>query len=293
MKDEDKYSLFGVGFVLGEYAKTYPDEVICIDRESRFANSNNILYGRSTVHNYHPKEGDPFIDIRTNLLHFMQVLDLNINEDVTFNLISTFFVYGQGAQLPAKEDSPCNPSGFYSITANAREQLLRSYCGTFGLKYRILRLCNILGTGDKKASPKKNALQWMIKELAEGKEIKIYKGDNIRDYMDVRDCVRAIHLVLEKGEPNQAYNISSGVGRRISDLVERANHALGYTGKIGEQDVPEFHKVVQTPVFVADNSKLKALGYEPQYDINTTVEEIAHYYSDQWKEQQRLPKEQS
>lgn len=275
----DKTSVFGGGgFVLGEFCKTYPSEVAIVPRDDIFALDKNILYGISTVHNYHPKEGNPFIDIETNLLHFMKVLDSNINEDVVFNLISTWFVYGKCSDTPAKETSYCNPTGFYSVTARAREQLLISYCETFGLRYRILRLANVIGIGDKKASPKKNALQWMIKELAQGRGVEIYKGGAVRDYIDVRDVVQAIHLVLEKGELNQVYNISNGHGINISSLIDVAWRESGFKGSVGEKEVPDFHKIVQIPQFYADNSKIKALGYVQGRDIKTTVRELVHYY---------------
>lgn len=278
MEDKDKYSIFGAGFVLGEFAKQYPLESIVIGRDELTAKSDNILYGISTTDNYNPKNGDPHIDVQTNLVHFLKVLDLNINEEVTFNLVSTWFVCAN-APLPAKEDAVCDPKGFYSITALARERLLQSYCETFGLKYRIIRLCNIIGIGDEKASPKKNALQWMISELAKGNEVQLYKGDHVRDYMDVRDCAAAIKIVLEKGDLNQIYNVSNGVGRNVGELLDRANCAIGYKGKVTEKDTPDFHKQVQIQKFYMDNSKLKSLGHESQYDVNKTVEELALHYA--------------
>lgn len=272
-------SLFGAGFVGGEYAKQFAEKTVVVERNAKFAPTNNVLYMRSTIHNYHPKDGDLFIDIDTNLIHFMQVLEANSHkEDMIFNLVSSWFVYGKNGRLPASEDDLCNPTGFYSVTAFAREKLLQSYCETFGKKYRILRLGNVIGVGDKKVSARKNALQWMIKELAHGENVSVYKGGAIRDYIDVRDCARAIDLVIEKGELNQIYNISNGQGLNIADLIEVAHRASGYKGKVDEMEVPDFHKVVQTPKMYMNTRKLNALGYVKQHDIKTTIEELVHYY---------------
>ena len=60
--------------------------------------------------------------------------------------------------LPVNESQPCDPKGFYSITKKCAEDLLISFCNTFGVKYRIIRLCNVMGKGDKGASSKKNAI---------------------------------------------------------------------------------------------------------------------------------------
>lgn len=273
-----KTNIFGAGFILGKYAETYPEEVEIIPRNTIVAPApGNILYGISTVHNYHPTEGNPYIDIETNLLHFIKVLDNNINSEIVFNLISTWFVYGE-TEVPAKETSPCNPKGFYSITARAREQLLISLCETFHLKYRIMRLGNIIGIGDKKISKKKNALQFMVRELAQGRQVDLYKNGAVRDYMDVRDCVQAIHLILEKGELNQIYNVANGTGYNVRDLVEAAWQESEYRGKINDVEVPEFHKTVQCSRILLDVRKLKSLGYIQQYNVNQSVRELVHHY---------------
>ncbi len=273
----NKISLFGHGFIGREFTKQFPDTIV-VDHNAKYSPTNNVLYMRSTVHNYHPKDGDLYIDVDTNIIHFLQVLEANSHKtDMVFNLVSTWFVYGN-TDLPASETSPCNPTGFYSITARAREQLLISYAETFGLKYRILRLGNVIGIGDTKASPRKNAVQWMVKELAHGKDIQVYKNGAIRDFIDVRDCVGAIHLVLEKGELNTIYNVSNGEGLQISDLMSVAHRASKYTGKIGEIEAPPFHKIVQTSKMFLNVNKLKSLGYTKKHDIKTVIEELVHYY---------------
>lgn len=278
MEAQNKTSIFGAGFVLGKYAEMYPDEVKIVPRDEIYSFGGDILYGISTVHNYHPKDADPYIDISTNLVHFMEVLDSNVNPDIVFNLISTWFVYGN-VQFPAKEDAHCDPKGFYSITARAREQLLISYCETFGLKYRILRLGNVIGVDDKKASPRKNALQWMVKQLVKGFRVEVYKGGSIRDYIDVRDCARAIHLVLEKGETNQIYNVANGQGLNVKDLIYHALQENGWIGQVGEKEVPAFHRQVQVPSMYLDISKIKKLGYVQQHNIKDTIKELVYYYN--------------
>lgn len=281
----DKTSVFGAGgFILGEFCKTYPNEVEIIPRDGVFAPTKDILYGISTIHNYHPKDGNPFIDIETNLLHFMKVLKSNVSEEIVFNLISTWFVYGN-TELPVKEESICNPTGFYSITARAREQLLISFAETFNIKYRILRLGNVIGIGDKKISRRKNAVQHIIKEVAQGRDVDyLYKNGAIRDYIDVRDCVNAIKLVLENGDMKQIYNVANGNGLNVNELVSVAWRESGYKSKITEIPVPYFHKTVQTPKMWMDIKKIKSLGYVQRHDIKQSVRELVHFYQDERNE---------
>lgn len=279
----NKITLFGAGFVGGKFVETYPADVDVAPRDSTYPAYPDVLYMISTVHNYHAKEGRPLLDIQTNLIRFMETLDslrLVWGTKSVFNLISTWFVYGR-SRVPAREDDPCNPTGFYSITARAREQLLISYCETFGMKYRILRLGNVIGVGDKKISTQKNALQFMVRELAQRREINLYRDGTVRDFIDVRDVVVAIRLILEKGKTNEIYNVANGHGHNVEDLVRHAHIGANYTGKINMVDAPEFHRLVQPNIMYLDTAKLKKLGYIQQYDIKQSVFSLAEYYKNE------------
>lgn len=276
-------SLFGAGFIGSHYAEKYPG-TFTINKDSVASRSPDILYMISTVHNYHPKDGDFFMDINTNLVKFMEVLNeayLKWGDKLVFNLVSTWFVLSP-KEIPAKEDSRCEPNGFYSATALCREHLLKSCAETFGFNFRILRLGNVIGVGDKKISRKKNALQHIIRELAQGRDVDyLYKGGAIRDYIDVRDCVDAIHLVLEKGNLNEIYNIANGQGLNVYDLVGVAHRESGFKSRISEIPVPDFHKVVQMPKMYMNIDKIKKLGYVQKHDIKQTVKELVHHYANE------------
>ena len=136
-------NIYGCGFVGGEYFKRHGG--IVNSRGEYEPKTNEILYLISTIDNYNVLE-NPTIDIEVNLVYLMEVLDASkkkYGSDFTINFISSWFVYGS-CDLPAKESMVCSPKGFYSITKKAAEDLLISYCETFGIKYRILRLCNVL-----------------------------------------------------------------------------------------------------------------------------------------------------
>jgi len=276
----NKISVFGAGgFIGGNYAAKYADEIGVVQRDFIISEHPDILDFVSTVDNYNVKT-NPYLDIDTNLSLLIEKLEKARQfhgSKTVYNIISSWFVLGKTA-LPATEDSPCFPTGFYSATKLCAEQLLASYCQTFGMKYRILRLGNVIGIGDKKISAKKNALQYMVRELAQGREINLYKNGSVRDFIDVRDVVSAIRLVVENGKTNQIYNVANGQGLNIEELVRHAWHCAGYTGKINVIEVPEFHKIVQTPIMFLDISKIKELGYSQQYDIKQTIASLVDYY---------------
>ena len=203
---KNKLSVYGsTGFIGSSFCKMFDCDNI--ERNIRTPSTDEVLYLISTTHNYNVLENS-FIDIDTNLSTLLKTLDACRKKDInTFNFVSSWFVYGD-TELPATETSYCNPKGFYSITKRCAEQLIISYCKTFNINYKILRLCNVYGARDLKVSKKRNALQHLIERLKNDLDIDLYHGGNFyRNFMHVSDVCRAIMLVCSQGENNSIYNI--------------------------------------------------------------------------------------
>ena len=204
-------SVFGsTGFIGSKFSSMYNIENI--PRESNCPVENtDVLYLISTTHNYHVFD-KPFLDIDTNLIKLVSVLEEFKRKcpNNTFTFISSCFVYGD-TDYPAAEETNCNPKGFYSITKHAAEKLLISYCETFGLKYNILRLCNVYGENATGVSKKRNALQFMSRQIINNQDVQLYdNGENIRDFMHVEDVCRAIKLCMYNSR-YKIVNIGSGI----------------------------------------------------------------------------------
>lgn len=268
-------NIFGKGFIGSRFCEMSTLPCISNDRDDYRIkdNSSQILYFISTIHNYHVFD-NPYLDIDTNLTTLIKVLESCKNKDVTFNFISSWFVYGD-VELPATESSCCNPKGFYSITKRTAEQLLISYCETFNIKYRILRLANVVGKTDTKVSDKKNALQYMINRLKNNESLELYDGGNYyRDYIHVDDCAQAIELVITNGSINEIYNIGNGIPIYLSDAISLAKKSLGSTSTITSIPPRVFHTKVQTTNMVLNIDKLKSLGYSPKYNFEQITQDI-------------------
>jgi len=270
-----KISLFGNGYIGKEFVRQFGDEVIVQDKFDYASRTPKVLYGISTVHNYHVKD-KPYLDIDTNLTTLVTFLE-NMRRihgeksDITF--LSSWFVYGRQDFVPVKETACCNPTGFYSVTKYAAEMMLASYCETYNMKYRILRLCNVIGGVDEKADRKKNALQHMITELVNDRKIELYDDFVYRDYMDVRDVVRAIKVAMILSESGEIINIGSGYAKIVKTVMQGVHKQLG-VGKINLIPIPEFHKKVQTDKMVLDVKKLHSLGFTQKYSFKDTIEDI-------------------
>jgi nucleoside-diphosphate-sugar epimerase len=135
-----------------------------------------------------------------------------------------------------------------------------------------------LGAEDKKVSAKKNALQYLLGEIAANRPVDLYdSGYFYRDYIDVRDCARAIDLVVNNGELNSIYNIGNGKGIIFRDVVRYARDAMDSASEIRTIEQKEFHKKVQSSrSFFMDNSKLQSLGYKPEFTIQQTIDDIIY-----------------
>ena len=276
----------GTGFVGSEYVKRTSQHCHLVARGNHQVYSTDVVYFISTVDNYNVHV-DPTLDINTNLIVLMRVLENYKNyikatgEQGCFNFISSWFVYGQDSGYGENhrgipETDPCDPKGFYSITKRCAEQLLISYCETFELNYRILRLGNVIGKGDKKVSAKKNALQYLLGEIAASRPIDLYdNGRFYRDFIDVRDCARAIDLVQRTGKLNEIYNIGNGVPCDFGGILRFARERVNSNTVVTIIEPKEFHKKVQgSRSFYMDNSKLKSLGYAPEHTIEQSVIDI-------------------
>lgn len=266
----------GSGFIGGRFCELYLDETIKIPRNERESYTNELINFISTTDNYNLFT-NPTLDIETNLILLIEILEntrKKFNSDFTFNFISSWFIYGN-VPTPIKEDSHCNPKGMYPITKHCAEQILMCYCETFGVKYRIFRLGNVLGESDKGSGIKKNALQYLMKELKKNKDITLSNGGNFtRDYMYVDDVCKAIYLGIQKVEPNTIMHIASGIPYKFSDLIFYCKDKLNSSSNILNSDYTSFQEKSRIKDCNLDISKLNSLGFTPQYNVYEALDRI-------------------
>lgn len=277
-------SVFGsTGFIGSKFKEMYEKETLKISRDIYVPETDEILYFISTVDNYNIHK-DLHIDINTNLNVLMNVLEqVKQRPNAVFNFVSSWFVYGQNYDIPfSEENTICKPTGFYSITKYCAEQMLICFCETFNIKYRIFRLSNVLGPGDNKISKKKNALQFMIKEIVRGNDVHLYyNGEVLRDYIHVEDACSAIKLCIDKAPTNQIINIGSGTPFKFGDMINRTIDITKSKSKIIPIEATRFHNIVQVRHSYLDTSKLKSYGFKIKYDMDSIINELILLYKNQ------------
>ena len=144
-----------------------------------------------------------------------------------------------------------------------------------GMKFRILRLTNIIGANDKGVSAKKNALQHMINLLRANESVKLYDdGSNIRDFMDVHDACRAINKCITDSPTDQIINISNSEPKAIGDIIRYCKQRLNSDSELISIETPHFHRVVQVKDVCLNNDKLRSYGYTPSINTMQAVDRI-------------------
>ncbi|HXF71862.1 MAG TPA: NAD-dependent epimerase/dehydratase family protein, partial [Actinomycetota bacterium] len=129
-------------------------------------------------------------------------------------MLSTDEVYGPNAPgaPPFEEDAPLRPRSPYAASKAAADLLCQAYHATYGTPVTIVRGTNAYGPRQiEKAVP-----TYAIAAL-EGRPVPVYgRGEQRREWLHVRDWVRAVLLVLERGEPGVVYNV--GGGEEVTNL---------------------------------------------------------------------------
>ena len=116
----------------------------------------------------------------------------------------------------------------------------------------------------------------MAIENGEQTELKVGSLDTIRDFTDVKDTVGAYIVVMNKGIGGEAYNIGSGIGIKMGEIVEKLV-ALSNTeiSIVSDQSRMRPHDI---PKMIANSAKIKALGWSTTIPLEETLQRIMSWY---------------
>jgi len=109
--------------------------------------------------------------------------------------------------------------------------------------------------------------------------IRIGNGTIIRDFSDVLDIVAAYDALLEKGKPGEIYNVCSGKGYSIHDVVEIISKLFGIKVKIEQDD--DLLRPLENPTIIGSYEKIeKNVGWYPQINFEESLKRIYNYWLD-------------
>lgn len=193
----------------------------------------------------------------------------------------------QADDLPIDEDTPLRPNSPYGVSKVAQDLMGWQYFHSYGMAVVRVRPFNHFGPrqGDRFVAP---AFARQLAEAEAGLREPVVQVGNlstVRDFTDVRDVVRAYWLILTQGEPGQAYNIGSGVGRTIEELLHTLLDLS--TKAINVEADPARLRPSDVPISICDNSRLRAAtGWWPEISFEQTLSDIL----EDWRQRIRQPR---
>ncbi len=185
--------------------------------------------------------------------------------------------YGRPDVVPTPEENALSPSSPYAISKAAADMLCRQYFLSYGLGVFRYRIFGTTGPGKRGDMCNDFASQIAARE-SDGRGGVIHVGnlDTRRDLLDVRDTLRALLLIVERGKVGEAYNVGSGIPREIrailQELISLAHVRIEVSQESGRM------RPADDPVLLADNGRLRGLGWNPEILFQQTLNDILSFW---------------
>lgn len=219
---------------------------------------------------------DPESTFRVNVIGASHLLEAVRDEPSTrVVLIGSAQQYAPRDGVGAfKETDPLQARSPYAISKIAQEMLGRLYFEEFNLQVVMTRSFNHVGPGQSA----EYAVASFASQITRGnRKIEVGNLDAVRDFLDVRDVATAYGLLLDKGAAGDVYNVCSGTGHRIGDLLEKM---MAMAGIESQADIIEdvSGRRGDPDVLVGDNSKLGSLGWSPEIGIDRSLQDVLDWF---------------
>ncbi|HVR28687.1 MAG TPA: GDP-mannose 4,6-dehydratase [Thermoanaerobaculia bacterium] len=182
-------------------------------------------------------------------------------------------------EVPIRETNPLRPLSPYAVSKVAQDYQGYQYFQSYGLK--IVRTRAFNHTGPRRGEV--FAMSSFAKQLAEierGAADPVLRVGNlqaVRDFTDVRDVVRAYVLSVTRGEPGEVYNISSGRGSSIRELLDTLIMLSGLDVEVRID--PQRLRPSDVEILIGDCTKFRErTGWTPSIPLETTLRDLLDYW---------------
>lgn len=231
------------------------------------------------VHTYMPQSADLNMveDVRQNVISSLALLEIcrKLKVKRIVFVSSGGIVDGPTSDVPTPETAPADPISAYGISKLTIEKYLRLYEHHHGVTFRVLRVANLFGPFQL---PGKNqgAIATLISCALHNKEFEIWgDGTAIRDYVYVDDVVDALLLAAVDQSGERIFNIGSGQGRDLLQLIVEIEADLGV--KLAIRRAKE--RVIDVPVSIlAIEKAANVLGWKPKTSFNAGLRQTIAWW---------------
>ncbi|MBI5140469.1 MAG: NAD-dependent epimerase/dehydratase family protein [Candidatus Vogelbacteria bacterium] len=223
---------------------------------------------------------NPMSYIENNVLNGVKLLESMRRAGVKKIIFSSSAsVYGEPEEIPIKESHPKKPMQPYGATKLSFENILQAYYHSFGVESTSLRYFNAYGPSDEQ-QPVTRAVPTWIKQILNGEPPTVYwSGNQLRDYVFVKDIAQA-HLAVAELDGWNVFNIGSGTGILMRDLLQEIFLILGMETKI----IDRGERPGDPERLVADISAIyKAVNWRPEVSLHDGMLETVRYYKENFQ----------
>lgn len=228
---------------------------------------------------------DPAGTLKTNLLGLLHLLEAarTLSLEPRLLVVGSAEEYGlvQPHEMPLREEAPLRPTSPYAVSKVAQGFLALQYALSLGLP--IVRTRTFHHTGPRRGEQfAESSFARQLAEIEAGRRppwVEVGNLDAVRDFTDVRDVVRAYWALLDRGAPGEVYNVCSGRGVKMTDLLEELVALSGLEVEIRVD--PSRLRPLDVPVVVGDPSRLRAAtGWHASIPLSRTLRDLL----DHWRE---------
>ncbi len=181
------------------------------------------------------------------------------NKSGVFVNFGSCFEYGDHGDVLLTEDMACRPESLYAISKNASTNLITGYAKTQDVNMITVRPFGVFGEGE---GPTRLAPS-IIASCMKGEKVKTTPGEQIRDFVNVKDLVKAIILLSEaEYKPYEIYNVCSDNPVSVKDFIMEIVDVCGFDKSLIDFGSIPYRKN-EAMVFAGDNRKLQNIIQYP------------------------------
>lgn len=224
---------------------------------------------------------DPELTFKTNILGTLYIFDAirKAGIDPVIEIACSSAEYGMtyDNEIPISENKVFRPSSPYAVSKIATDMIAELYWKTYKMKILRIRFFNI--SGPRKLFDACSDFARGVVEVEKGLKPFMTVGNinGTRDITDYRDAINAMWLLTEKGTYGDVYNVCSGKGYKVRDLLNQLIAMAKKKIDVKEQD-PAKLRPIDDPLFIGDNSKIRKLGWKPSVPIEQTLRDTLEYW---------------
>jgi UDP-glucose 4-epimerase len=219
---------------------------------------------------------DPVYDVQSNLVATLQLLNAMVANQVRkiVFISSGGTVYGNPTYLPIDENHPTEPRVSYGIIKLAIEKYLLMFQDLHGIKVNILRVANPFGERQR-VETAQGAVGVFLSKAIKNQPLEVWgDGSVTRDYIYISDVAEAFARAIEYNGEKSVFNISSGVGTNLNELIGMIERVLG------REIVCHYYpgRNFDVPISILDNSLARQeLGWEQKVKLEEGIVKTADW----------------